>query len=156
MLYSVAMTQVSKYPLDKKVETEVFRKFWHSLSSLRDADAVASFFSDFLSGTEKIMLAKRFAIAILLLRGKRPKDIKKVLHVSDSSTSSVGAWLKNARPKTVVALERVIKESHWDDLVDKIEGMLDELPPRYSTNWQRASQEKRLKKLDRAARKSVR
>jgi uncharacterized protein YerC len=77
--------------MDKVVETELFRKFWHSLSSLRDPDSVSSFFSDFLSGSERIMLAKRFAIAVLLLRGKRPRDIKSVLHVSDSSTSSVGA-----------------------------------------------------------------
>src|SRR3990167_7851670 len=101
------MTQTSKYPLDRDTEKEMFRKFWKSISVLRDADSVASFFSDFLSDTEELMLAKRFTIAVFLLRGRRPKDIKDILHVSNSATGAVGAWLKNANPKTRATLLRV-------------------------------------------------
>lgn len=150
------MTHVSRYPMDKVIETELFRKFWHSLSSLRDPDSVSSFFSDFLSDSERIMLAKRFAIAVLLLRGKRPRDIKSVLHVSDSSTSSVGAWLKNAKPKTVATLERVIRENYWEELLDKFEGVIDSLPPQYGTNWQRVGRERRERRLERSSRQQLR
>ncbi len=150
------MTHVSRYPMDKVVETELFRKFWHSLSSLRDPQSASSFFSDFLSGSERIMLAKRFAIAVLLLRGKRPKDIKLALHVSDSSTSSVGAWLKNAKPKTVATLERVIRENYWEEFFDNVESFLDTLPPRYGTNWQRVGKERWKRKLERSSRRYLR
>lgn len=142
--------------MDKVVETELFKKFWHSLSSLRDPDSVSSFFSDFLSGSERIMLAKRFAIAVLLLRGKRPKDIKSVLHVSDSSTSSVGAWLKNAKPKTVATLERVIRENYWEEFFDNVDSFLDSLPPRYGTNWQRVGKERWQRNLERSSRQQLR
>jgi len=150
------MTHISRYPLDSVVEKELFSKFWGSLSSLHDSDTVAAFFSDFLSGTEQVMLVKRFAIAVLLLRGKRLKDIKTVLHVSDSSTGTVGAWLKNAKPKTIKTLERVIRENYWEEFVDKVEGFIDALPPRYGTNWSRVGKERWVRKTERASRQSVR
>lgn len=150
------MTQVSKYRLDKDFEIEMFRKFWFSLSTLRDADAVASFFSDFLTDTEGLMLAKRFTIAVLLLRGKRPKMIKEMLHVSFSATGSVASWLKNSSPKTQTALRRIIEESNWEEFIDKIEEMLDELPPIYGTDWHRAGKEKWKRKMARATRQSLR
>jgi uncharacterized protein YerC len=134
----------------------MFQKFWQSLSSLRDADSVASFFSDFLTGTEELMLAKRFTVAVLLLRGRQPKDIKKILHVSNSTTGSVGAWLKNAKPKTIATLERIMKESQWDAFIDKIEELFDELPPRYGTDWSKAGKAKWKRKVERASRQSLR
>ncbi len=155
-MYVTDMTHISRYPMDKVVETELFRKFWHSLSSLRDMDSVSNFFSDFLSKSEQVMLAKRFAIAVLLRKGKSPKDIKSVLHVSDSSTSSVGAWLKNAKPKTLKTLDRVIAESVWEELVDKFDAVIDSLPPRYGSNWSRVGRERWERKLERASRQSLR
>lgn len=150
------MTKVSKYPLDKDVQAEMFRKFWLSMSGLRDADAVASFFTDFLSSTESLMLAKRFTIAVLLLRGKRPKDITQILHVSYSATGSVASWLKNATPKTQATLERVIKESNWESLLDKIEALLDKLPTAYGTDWSKAGKKKWQRTTERATRQALR
>lgn len=150
------MPQVSRYPLDKTIEKEVFAKFWHSVSALRDSDTVASFFSDFFTHTEEIMLAKRFSVAVLLLRGKSPKDIKSILHVSDTTTSTVGAWLKNVKPKTLSTLERVIHESNWEELIDKIDALIDSLPPRYGTNWSRVGKERWQRKIERASRQSLR
>lgn len=150
------MTQTSKYPLDKDTEKIIFDKFWKSLSVLRDADSVASFFSDFLSDTEELMLAKRFAIAVFLLRGKRPKDIKDILHVSNSATGAVAAWLKNAKPKTIATLERVIKESNWEEFIDSIEAFMDELPPKYGTNWSGVGHQRWERKVARATRKLLR
>lgn len=150
------MTQVSKYRLDKDAERELFSKFWKSMSSLRDADTVSSFFSDFLSDTEELMLAKRFAIAVLLHRGRRPIDIKHVLHVSNSATGAVSAWLKNAKPKTIETLERVIKESNWQEFIDSIEAMLDDVHPIYGTNWSSVGKERWKRKMVRTLRQSVR
>lgn len=150
------MPQTSKYPLDKEMEKIIFNKFWKSLSALRDAVAVSTFFSDFLSDTEELMLAKRFTIAVLLLRGRRPKDIKDILHVSNSATGAVGAWLKNAKPETLATLERVIKESNWEEFVDNIKAYIDELPPTHGTDWRRIGQERMQRSRTRFARKSLR
>lgn len=150
------MTQVSKYPLDKTIEQEIYRKFQKSISVLRDANTVASFFSDFFTDTERTMFAKRLTVAVLLLRGRKPKDIKNVLHVSNSTTGTVGAWLKNAKPKTLAILEYLIKESEWESFNDTIEAFLDTLPPRYRTNWSRVGKERRERRIERASRQSLR
>lgn len=155
-MYVDDMTHVSRYPLDKTVEQEIFKKFWHSISGLRDSETVSIFFSDFLTQSETIMLAKRFTIAVLLIRGKRPKDIKNILHVSDSSTTTVAAWLKNAKPQTVKTLERIIRESRWEEFIDKLDAFLDELPPRYGTDWTRVGKERFQRKMERRSRASVR
>ena len=107
------MVQLSKYKLDKALEEEMFRQFWSSLSALRNASTVSSFFSDLLTTTEEMMLAKRFTVAVLLLRGKRPVDIKRTLHVTDTSICSVSSWLKNVKPQTSQIIQRIIKESDW-------------------------------------------
>jgi uncharacterized protein YerC len=93
------MPQISKRKLDKDIETEMFRQFWASFLSFNDVYRASSFFSDLLTDTERIMLAKRFTIAVLLLRGKRPIEIKETLHVTFSTIGSVGSWLKTQNQK---------------------------------------------------------
>lgn len=150
------MPQVSKYKLDKTLEEEMFRQFWISVSKLQDASIAASFFSDLLSDTEEIMLAKRFAIAILILRGKRPIDIAGTLHVSYSTIRGVASWVKNAKPKTRVLLQSMIHEGKWQNIFDRVDVLLDELPPVYGTNWSKAGKAKFRRKIERASRQSLR
>jgi uncharacterized protein YerC len=150
------MPQVSKYRLDKDLETQMFQKFWVSVARLQDASMVSSFFSDLLSDTEAVMLAKRFTIAILLLRGKRPVEIKSILHVTYSTIGSVSSWVKNAKPKTRLLLEQIIKEGKWESFLDSIDGMLEKLPPRYNSDWVAAGKAKWKKKRERQARQSIR
>lgn len=147
------MPQTSKYPLDSSTQKEMFRKFWQSISYLNTADDASVFLSDFLSDTEELMLAKRFAIAVLLHRGRRPKDIKTILHVSNSATGAVSAWLKNASPKTITTLERIIQKSNWDQFIDTLDALFDSLPPRYGTDWSRRGKEKFKAQQERASRK---
>ena len=153
MIVCNCMPQTSKYPLDSNTQQEMFRKFWQSISYLNTADDASVFLSDFLSDTEELMLAKRFAIAVLLHRGRRPKDIKTILHVSNSATGTVSAWLKHANPKTISTLERIIMQSNWDQFIDKLDALFDALPPRYGTNWSRRGKEKFKAHLERNARK---
>jgi uncharacterized protein YerC len=145
------MPQISKRELDKDIESEMFREFWLSLSKLRSADIIASFFSDLLTDTEKIMLAKRFTIAILLLRGKRPVEIKETLHVTNSTIGSVGSWLKNANHHTKGVLESIVQEGNWQKLLAKIDSILDELPPRYGSDWSREYAERRKRRTQRTS-----
>ncbi len=150
------MPQVSKYKLDKTLEQEMFNQFWESVSKLQNAGMAASFFSDLLSDTEEIMLAKRFAIAILILRGKRPIDIAGTLHVSYSTIRSVASWVKNAKPKTRVLLQSMIQEGKWQNIFDRVDALLDELPPAYRTNWSKAGKAKFQRKIERASHQSLR
>ena len=150
------MSRVSAYKIDKNIESEMFRKFWSSIPLLRDASAASSFFSDLLTDTEEVMLAKRFTIAILLLSGKRPLDIRAILHVSYSTIGTVSSWLKNAKPQTTQLLKHMMKESTWESFIDQIDAALDALPPRYGTDWSKAGKAKWKRKMERASRQSLR
>lgn len=150
-----SMPQVSKYPLDKALEKRIFQQFWFSISSLEDADQVSSFFSDLLTETEEKMLAKRFTVAVLILRGKRPVDIKSTLHVTYSTIGSVASWVKNAKPQTQRLLLKIIKGNNWQKILDRIEELIDDLPPAYGTDWSKAGKEKWKRKVERSARRPL-
>ena len=131
------MTQVSKYPLKKEVEHELFSLFWNSISDLRTKSSVSEFFSDLLTDTEEIMLAKRFAVAILLFQGKKPIDIAMSIHVSYSMIRGVSSWLDRATPNTIDLLERVVKHQAWQSIADSLDESIDLLPPRRGSDWTR-------------------
>ncbi len=145
------MPQVSKRKMDKEVEVEMFRQFWLSLGKLRDVRHISSFYSDLLTETEKIMLAKRFTVAVLLLRGKHPVEIRDTLRVTFTTIGSVGSWLKNAKPETATVLQAIVKEGNWRALLTRIDSLLDDLPPRYGTNWSREYGERRARRRERHA-----
>lgn len=149
------MPQISKYPLNKEIKEIIFNQFWSSVSRLKTPGLVASFFSDLLSDTEEIMLVKRFAIAMLILRGKRPVEISSTLHVSFSAIASVSSWVKNAKPATKKILNILVKQSGWQAFFDKIEKLIDALPPRHGTDWSEVGKRKWQRKMSRSARKSL-
>ena len=150
------MAQVSRIHLDKDIKKRLFEIFWRSVSRLTTPQEAADFFSDLLTETEQIMLAKRYAIAVLLLRGYNSTDIKKILKVSPSTVGTVASWLKNVRPHTKKILEAHLKAESWGEFLDKIEEFLDKLPPPVYTDWKQRGKEKWQRTKARAARRALR
>ena len=135
MVIFTLMARVSKIKLDKSLENEIFKQFWYSLGQINNLDKSSDFFSDLLSVTEKLMLAKRFAIAVLLTRGKPTTDIHKTIHVSYTAIGSVSAWIKNARPETKKLLSRISSDKNWELVIDMIDELLDRISPRRHSDW---------------------
>lgn len=150
------MPQVSKRKLDKGLEEEMFRQFWRSLGQINDSQKSAEFFSDLLTETEKTMLAKRFTAAVLLSRGRSATDIKDSIHLTYSTIGSVSSWLKNAKPKTRELLNNISGEKNWEEIFDRIDSLLDKLPPRYGTSWKDAGKEKYKRTIERSSRNVLR
>ncbi|MCX6794223.1 MAG: Trp family transcriptional regulator [Candidatus Gottesmanbacteria bacterium] len=150
------MTRISKYRLDEDLEREVFSVFWSSLSQLRTASDVSSFFSDLLSKTEEIMLAKRFAVALLLMHGKRPVEIAPILHVSFSTIRSVNEWYSRSTAATKRVLEAISRAQKWQAVFDRMDHLFDELPPRYGTDWHAAGIEKGRRRNERFSHSELR
>jgi uncharacterized protein YerC len=150
------MSQISKKRLDKDVEREMFNQFWASLSKIDTPSAASEFFSDLLTKTEKYVLAKRFTCAILLVRGHSASEINKSIHLTYSTIGSVASWVKNARPQTKHILEKISKEKDWEKVFDRIDSLLDKLPPKYGTDWSRVGKEKYKSALQRSARSNLR
>jgi uncharacterized protein YerC len=150
------MAQISKKKLDKNVEIEMFNQFWNSLSNIDSPSSASEFYSDLLTKTEKYILAKRLACAVLLIRNHSASEINKSIHITYSTIGSVASWVKNARPKTQKILKQISKNQNWVKITDQIDAVLDKLPPRYGSNWSEEGKEKHKRNLLRSARSTLR
>jgi uncharacterized protein YerC len=150
------MPKVSKIKLDKDIEVAIFKQFWSSVAKINDASKASDFFSDLLTQSEELMLAKRLAAAILLIRGKSPTEIKNSIHLTYTTIGSVASWVKNAKPKTKSILKEFSEEKDWEVIIDKIEFIIDKIPPRYGSDWSSAGKAKWNRSIKRSARNILR
>lgn len=89
------MTQISKYPISKAVADRIFEVFLKALVEVKNKEEAEQFISDFLTPTEKVMLAKRLAIAFLLDKGYDYRTIQKIIWVSAPTITSVNMALQH-------------------------------------------------------------
>lgn len=121
------MTKVSKRFLDEKLWKKIFELFTRAIADFKKPLEVENFLEDLLSPTEKIMLTKRLAIAILLVKGYTYDEIDEKLKVSRSTIMGVSFWLKNGKSGYAKAVEKIIKNQNKEALVDKIDEILLQL-----------------------------
>lgn len=88
------MAQVSSRPIPEKIYQRILEIFSQSLIKLKNKKEVEDFINDFLTPTEKIMLAKRLAIAFLLEKKYNYRSISEILRVSLPTISSVSLMKK--------------------------------------------------------------
>jgi uncharacterized protein YerC len=150
------MPRISARKMDKEIETEMFKTFWQSLGQINNSHKASEFFSDLLTTTEQLMLAKRFTAAIMMIRGKTATEIKESINLSYTTTGSIASWVKNAKPKTREILVKISNEKSWEKILDRIEEFLDKLPPAYGTNWSEAGRTKHKRAIHRSVRKYLR
>jgi uncharacterized protein YerC len=121
------MGQVSKYPISSEVYERIFDLFTETLSSFNTKKDIAKFLDDFLTPTEQVMLAKRYAIAFLLTKGYSYREISKILRVSISTIGFVSLDLKIGRSYRKV-ISRIMKNERTkesiDDMVSKVLSVL--------------------------------
>ncbi len=132
------MTQVSKYPLPQALEEQMFNLFFKALADLRFPSDIKDFLNDLLSPTEKTMLAKRLAIALLLTKDYDHRTIKQILKVSLTTVSKVHFWLKNEGKGYHKVFDKFLQEERrnefWQNLADFIKEATDtkhQLPTTY-------------------------
>src|SRR3989344_2691287 len=80
--------------LEPRVRKELLNEFWTMIALLETREEVKNFFKDLLSETEAIMLARRLAIAKLLLQDISYAAIEKKLGTSAATIASVHRWLQ--------------------------------------------------------------
>lgn len=150
------MVQISKKRLDKDIETEMYKQFWKSLSEMKNPQESSEFFSDILTETEKVMLAKRFAVALLVVRERTATEIRQAINVTYSTIATVSSWVKNAKPKTQAILKSLSSQKDWEVIDDRIEELIDKLPPRYHSDWSKTGRNKWERAKKRSSRRTLR
>src|SRR3989344_5475135 len=81
------MPHVSKQKLDKETLNQISERLITIIIKLQNKDEAAAFLEDLLTKTERIMLAKRLAITIMLERGYPFQVISQSLKVSEATIS---------------------------------------------------------------------
>lgn len=123
------MTKVSKRILNKELEKYIFELFIKTIVEMKDAELTQNYFDDLLSPTERIMLIKRLAIAILLTKGYTYDKIDETLKVSRSTIMTVSYFLKNGKSGYQQVVNKILEAEKREELLDKIEEILIRLSP---------------------------
>ncbi len=128
------MSQVSKYPIHKNVEKKMFEIFKSTISDLKNPLDIENFLDDFLSPVEKIMLAKRLAIAVLLAKGYTYPSISKILRVTPSTIATVSISLKYSGKGYKKMVEKILSNEKRDAFWKQIEDILSNIPKSKGSN----------------------
>src|SRR3989344_5085199 len=130
------MSQVSRYPMSKILKERMFDVFYQTLADLKTKREVETFLTDLLSTTEQVMLAKRLAIALLLVKGKTFYFIRDTLKVSTATILFVKSWLNLKGAGYREAIERIIRNEKFDSFLDHVEEFIEQVTlPRSGPNW---------------------
>ena len=115
------MAKISRLPVKREKLEHLYNDLCLTIASLNSTEGVKAFLYDLLTHTERKMLAKRFQIAVMLVRGRSYQEIKDALKVTDATVAKVNNWLKTGAK----SLQRVIEETiggKEDDFDDKRKG----------------------------------
>lgn len=112
------MTQVSKYPISKNIFDRIFEIFLRTFIEIKNKEEADQFISDFLTPTEKIMLAKRLAIAFLLEKNYDYRTIQRIIRVSSPTITSVNMSRKFGSEGYKKLISKIIKEEKLMNLLE--------------------------------------
>ncbi|MDO8620709.1 MAG: Trp family transcriptional regulator [Candidatus Levybacteria bacterium] len=129
------MTQISKYPVHKKVEERMFEVLRETISHLNNAEDIEDFLTDFLSPVEKIMLAKRLSIAILLHKGYKYGTIAEILRVTPPTIATVSLLLRYSGKGYRKAVGKIAANEKMNLFWEKVEDMLSKIPNSKGSDW---------------------
>src|SRR3990167_3793320 len=104
----------------------MFETLWEAISQVRDKDDVQIFLNDLLSPIERVMIAKRLAIAALLLKGNSYETIKDFLKVSKVSTETVAkiSLILKMNKGYQLAINKLIRTEAGKQFWQEIENLL--------------------------------
>jgi uncharacterized protein YerC len=119
--------------LRPEVWNRIFDIFSDTFLRIKDKKRLNDFIDNFLSPSEKIMLSKRLAIAVLLAKGNDYAAIRNTIRVTDGTISKVSLLLKNNNRGLYQAVEEILKRDAGKEFWKELEGMLDY--PSKGRNW---------------------
>lgn len=130
------MTQVSRNPLNAKINERIFEIFVEVVAALSKPTEIQDFLDDLLSPTEKVMLGKRLSIAYLLLKGYDQRMICSMLKVSSGTVSRVSLNLQIKGKGYKGIFGKVFAKEKILQVLNKLDRLLsDIIPPPSGTNW---------------------
>ena len=122
----------------KRVKKDVFKRmsieFVNTISGLKSKDEIKGFIRELLTPTERVMLAKRLAIIMMLKRGYPFQIIERTLKISSSTSMRFWKIIKIQDFSTIT--KNIQKEKDKKKFWNEIEVLLRAgMPPMGKGRW---------------------
>jgi len=109
------MAKVTLSSVDNKDRYELLDELYDMISVLENREEVKNFFRDLLTPSESLMLARRIAVAKMLLAGATYEEIRNKLKVGHDNIKSVYRWLYDGFGGYDLALKKIAKKKSKED-----------------------------------------
>lgn len=121
------MPRASKFRFNEKEFEKINSHLLYAISSINNSGDVEKFLDGFLSKEEKIMLAKRLVLFMMLKRNYAPSVIQGALHVSYETVRINQNQLGSKNPYFQTLLDKLIKREQTKELFEKLDKALKPL-----------------------------
>ncbi|OGG14920.1 hypothetical protein A2875_03085 [Candidatus Gottesmanbacteria bacterium RIFCSPHIGHO2_01_FULL_46_14] len=141
------MTQISKYPLRKEIENRMLEVFLDSIGMVKTREHVQKLIDDLFSPTERVMLAKRLSIALLLLKKYDQRTVARILNVSLGTVNKVSLALQKGNGGYELVVNSIVRQEKFHAFLEKIdETLVDIVTTGHSLpNWRRVRWETKIR-----------
>lgn len=124
------MPHISKYPLARDVYYEILDELFWLLTEIKNQQEMKSFLYDFFTKTERIMLAKRLAISLMLVQGYSYSTIRDLLKVSSGTINRASEWLDKGGDGLKKGLMKLSRKEKMDEFWKNVDRFLKDITPR--------------------------
>jgi uncharacterized protein YerC len=126
-MYTMYMPRVSKWPVEENIQGELSDNFVYLVSSLHSSKDIEQFLNAFLTEEEKMMMAKRLMLHLMLENKYDASQIAAILNVSrETIRNHKIVWLTGGKTyKSIIA--KLAKREKTKQLWRKVERILKPL-----------------------------
>ncbi len=122
------MSHISKKKLKKKTYFKIKEQFVNFISGYRNKKELEDFLNEFLTETEKVMLAKRLFLILMIKKGYNFSEIERVLRISPSTV--VRFWKKHKVDELNVIQQKIDARKNREKKIKDIDSLIRlGLPP---------------------------
>lgn len=141
------MSQISKRYVKPVVKEKIDNLFIECIAECWNQKEAANFINVLLTKTEKTVIAKRVAIALMLTKGCAATEIDQRLKVSQATVYTVKYWLEDKSSELNNILTNIAKRDERQRLDNQdLQREADSiLPPPPGINWKRYRHSQREK-----------
>jgi len=142
------MSQVSKKIISKDLENRIFALLVDCIKETKQKQETAEFLDDLFTRVERTMMAKRLAIAILLLENKHTQtQIANYLKVSTSTVTRINREITYSGDGLKLILKRIKKKKEFIKIIKELYIDLSTMKGK-GRNWSRIGKKKYQAKKD--------
>lgn len=144
------MPHISRQRVNKRIWDKVSDLFLEAVAGAKNKKEAEVFVTGFLTPTERVMLAKRFAVFFLLEKRVNFEEIKEILKVTPATISRVNLWRQTLTEQQRKFVHRILfKREVKHSLVDAIKEIHYSAPPPKGADWKEWGKRKHRWEMER-------